>query len=46
MMRVIAEKNPGKGASIAILNIIGQCGPLLGTRLYPETDGPWYIPGI
>lgn len=36
----------GKGASIAILNIIGQCGPLLGTRLYPETDGPWYIRGM
>ncbi|KAJ5587116.1 uncharacterized protein N7459_002881 [Penicillium hispanicum] len=36
----------GKGASIAILNIIGQCGPLLGTRLYPETDGPWYVRGM
>lgn len=36
----------GKGASIAILNIIGQCGPLLGTRLYPESDGPWYITGM
>lgn len=36
----------GKGASIAILNIIGQCGPLLGTRLYPESDGPWYIRGM
>jgi len=36
----------GKGTSIAILNIIGQCGPLLGTRLYPESDGPWYIRGM
>jgi MFS family permease len=36
----------GKGASIAILNIIGQCGPLLGTRLYPQTDGPWYVKGM
>ncbi|KAJ5340847.1 hypothetical protein N7541_009971 [Penicillium brevicompactum] len=36
----------GKGASIVILNIIGQCGPLLGTRLYPESDGPWYIRGM
>lgn len=36
----------GKGASIAILNIIGQCGPLLGTRLYPQSDGPWYIRGM
>jgi MFS family permease len=36
----------GKGASIAILNVIGQCGPLLGTRLYPESDGPWYVRGM
>ncbi|KAJ5159766.1 uncharacterized protein N7482_006770 [Penicillium canariense] len=36
----------GKGASIAILNFIGQCGPLLGTRLYPESDRPWYIRGM
>ena len=36
----------GKGASVAILNIIGQCGPLLGTRLYPDSDGPWYIRGM
>lgn len=36
----------GKGASMAILNIIGQCGPLLGTRLYPDSDGPWYIRGM
>ncbi|KAE8150590.1 major facilitator superfamily domain-containing protein [Aspergillus avenaceus] len=36
----------GKGASIAILNIIGQCGPLLGTRLYPSSDRPWYVRGM
>ncbi|KKK23210.1 hypothetical protein AOCH_001884, partial [Aspergillus ochraceoroseus] len=36
----------GKGASVAILNIIGQCGPLLGTRLYPKADGPWYVRGM
>lgn len=41
--RVEAE---GKGASVAILNIIGQCGPLIGTRLYPESDGPWYVRGM
>lgn len=38
--------NEGKGASVAILNLIGQCGPLLGTRLYPDSDGPWYIRGM
>ncbi|KAL4878919.1 major facilitator superfamily domain-containing protein [Aspergillus karnatakaensis] len=36
----------GKGASVAILNVIGQCGPLLGTRLYPKDDGPWYVRGM
>ncbi|KAL6239669.1 hypothetical protein BDW75DRAFT_236276 [Aspergillus navahoensis] len=36
----------GKGASVAILNVIGQCGPLLGTRLYPADDGPWYVRGM
>ncbi|GAB1193790.1 hypothetical protein APSETT444_003019 [Aspergillus pseudonomiae] len=35
-----------KGASIAIMNVIGQCGPLLGTRLYPSVDGPWYVRGM
>ncbi|EFR02403.1 hypothetical protein MGYG_09083 [Nannizzia gypsea CBS 118893] len=36
----------GKGTGMAILNVIGQCGPLIGTRLYPDTDGPWYIKGM
>ncbi|RAL04716.1 putative MFS transporter [Aspergillus ibericus CBS 121593] len=36
----------GKGTSVAILNVIGQCGPLLGTRLYPRSQGPWYVPGM
>lgn len=36
----------GKGTSIAILNVVGQCGPLLGTRLYPSSDGPWYVRGM
>ncbi|KAL4893549.1 major facilitator superfamily domain-containing protein [Aspergillus ambiguus] len=36
----------GKGTSIAILNVIGQCGPLLGTKLYPRSDGPYYVRGM
>ncbi|OOF91629.1 hypothetical protein ASPCADRAFT_154604 [Aspergillus carbonarius ITEM 5010] len=36
----------GKGTSVALLNVIGQCGPLLGTRLYPRSQGPWYVPGM
>ncbi|CAG8949625.1 hypothetical protein HYFRA_00007859 [Hymenoscyphus fraxineus] len=35
-----------RGMGIAILNFIGQCGPLLGTRLFPEGDGPYYSKGL
>jgi dipeptide/tripeptide permease len=35
-----------RGAGIAILNLVGQCGPLLGTRIYPATDSPYYIMGM
>ncbi|KAF2639948.1 MFS general substrate transporter [Massarina eburnea CBS 473.64] len=34
-----------RGAGIVLLNIIGQCGPLLGTRLYPTSEGPFYVKG-
>jgi len=30
----------------AMLQLIGQCGPLVGTRLYPEEDAPLYITGM
>lgn len=36
----------GKGTGMAILNVIGQCGPLVGTRLYPASDGPYYVRGM
>lgn len=31
---------------MAILNIVGQCGPLIGTRLYPDSDKPWFVRGM
>jgi dipeptide/tripeptide permease len=34
-----------RGAGIVLLNLIGQCGPLLGTRLYPAKEGPFYVKG-
>lgn len=40
------ETSVGKGMGMAIMNVIGQCGPLLGTRLYPEIDAPWYVRGM
>ena len=35
-----------RGTGIAILNLVGQCGPLLGTRVYPATDAPYYRTGM
>lgn len=35
-----------RGAGIAILNFIGQCGPLLGTRIYPDNQAPNYTTGM
>lgn len=35
-----------KGTGVALLQYFGQCGPLLGTRLYPENEGPLYLKGM
>ncbi|KAI6091472.1 MFS general substrate transporter [Hypoxylon rubiginosum] len=35
-----------RGAGIALLNIIGQCGPLLGTRVFPAGEAPYYVKGM
>ena len=34
-----------RGAGIFLLNTVGQCGPLLGTRLYPTNEGPRFVKG-
>ncbi|KAK5124459.1 hypothetical protein LTR85_001676 [Meristemomyces frigidus] len=34
-----------RGAGMVMLNLVGQCGPLLGTRVYPASDGPYYVEG-
>jgi hypothetical protein len=36
----------GKGSSVALLNVVGQFGPLIGTRLYPDSDRPLYVRGM
>ncbi|KAF3923995.1 hypothetical protein ABW21_db0203322 [Orbilia brochopaga] len=41
-----SESAEGRGTGVAILNLVGQCGPLLGTRLYPARDGPYYTLGM
>lgn len=35
-----------RGGSIILLNIIGQCGPFLGTNVFPDPDAPRYIKGL
>jgi len=35
-----------KGVGFALMQIIGQLGPLIGTRLYPKEDGPWFTGGM
>ena len=36
------ESAEGKGTGVALLNIIGQIGSLLGGFLYPESHGPYF----
>ncbi|KXJ89705.1 major facilitator superfamily domain-containing protein [Microdochium bolleyi] len=35
-----------RGAGITLLNLIGQCGPLLGTRLFPAAEAPFFAKGM
>lgn len=35
-----------RGAGFALLQVVGQCGPILGTRLYPRADGPYFEKGM
>ncbi|KAK4103763.1 MFS general substrate transporter [Parathielavia hyrcaniae] len=35
-----------RGAGFALMQVVGQCGPLVGTRLYPDRDAPYYARGM
>jgi sugar phosphate permease len=35
-----------RGAGLAIFGMFGQCGPILGARLFPKSDGPSYSKGM
>uniref|UniRef100_A0A060T1F9 ARAD1C20174p n=1 Tax=Blastobotrys adeninivorans TaxID=409370 RepID=A0A060T1F9_BLAAD len=35
-----------RGAGFVLVQAIGQCGPVLGTRLFPERDAPLYHRGF
>lgn len=34
-----------RGMGIVLLNLVGQCGPLLGTRVFPLKQAPRYVEG-
>lgn len=40
------QSETGRGVGMTILNVVGQCGPLIGTRLYPDRDAPGYVRGM
>ncbi|KAF8604001.1 MFS general substrate transporter [Ceratobasidium sp. AG-I] len=35
-----------KAAGLPLLQIIGQCGSVLGTHAYPTAEGPYYVKGL
>jgi hypothetical protein len=39
------ESDSARGAGMALLHVLGQCGPLVGTRVYPKSDGPYFVKG-
>lgn len=35
-----------RGAGLAIFGMVGQCGSILGARIFPTQEGPYYIKGM
>ncbi|CAG7947128.1 unnamed protein product [Penicillium nalgiovense] len=35
-----------RGGGIVLLNLIGQCGPFLGTNIFPDEQAPRYVKGM
>ena len=40
------DSDSKKGTGVAMLNYIGQLGPLVGVHLYPDSDQPYYVEGM
>ena len=40
------NSNSKRGTGVVMLNLLGQFGPLVGTRLYPDSDKPYYVKGM
>ncbi|KAF2730863.1 MFS general substrate transporter [Polyplosphaeria fusca] len=35
-----------RGAGLVLINVVGQCGPILGARIYPTDEKPRYVKGM
>jgi dipeptide/tripeptide permease len=35
-----------RGTGMALLQMVGQCGPILGTRIFPANEGIYYVKGM
>ena len=40
------EGKTRKGVGMTVLNVVGQMGPIVGARLYPDADKPYFIRGM
>ena len=40
------DSDSKKGTGVAMLNYLGQLGPLIGVHLYPDSDQPYYVKGM
>ncbi|GAO13544.1 hypothetical protein UVI_02015820 [Ustilaginoidea virens] len=34
-----------RGASLVLINVVGQCGAVMSSRIYPNEEGPRYVKG-
>ncbi|KAL9060918.1 MAG: hypothetical protein Q9162_000362 [Coniocarpon cinnabarinum] len=35
-----------RGSALVLINVVGQCGPILGTNIFESTDAPRYVRGM
>jgi len=40
------QSSSSRGTGVAMVQVLGQLGSLLGTRLYPDSDKPYYVRGM
>jgi MFS family permease len=45
----VASNNPSqtqRAVALGMLNTIGQCGSIIGSFIFPSSEGPQYVPGV